>query len=53
MNISTEDMRSCIQEWFAQAYTFEDLANIFYAVKSETDKQFVYMAEQIAKDIKD
>lgn len=53
MNISTEDMKSCIQEWFVQAYSFEDLAEIFYAVKSETDKQFVYMAKQIAKEIKD
>ena len=53
MNISTEDMKGCIQEWFAQAYSFEDLAEIFYAVKSETDKQFVYVAKQIAEDIKD
>lgn len=49
MNISTEDMKSCIQEWFAQAYSFEDLAEIFYAVKSETDKQFVYIADSIAE----
>ena len=53
MSISTDDMKSCIQEWFAQAYSFECLAEIFYAVKSETDKQFVYMAEQICKDIND
>lgn len=50
MNISLEDMKSCIQEWFAQAYSFEDLAEIFYAIKSETDKQFVYTAEQICKE---
>ena len=48
MIVSTEDMKSCIQEWFAQVYTFEDLAEVFYAVKSEADKQFVYMAENIA-----
>lgn len=48
MNISTDDMKSYIQEWFAQVYSFEDLAEVFYAVKSETDKQFVYMAENIA-----
>ena len=52
MNISTEDMRGCIQEWFAQAHSFELLSEIFYAVKSETDKQFVCMAEEIAKNIK-
>ena len=50
MNISIEDMRSCIQEWFAQAYSFEDLAEIFYAIKSETDKQFVYIAEMICEN---
>lgn len=49
MNISLEDMKSCIQEWFAQAHSFEDLAEIFYAVKSETDKQFVYIADSIAE----
>ena len=53
MDISIEDMKSCIQEWFAQALGFEDLAEIFYAVKSETDKQFVYMAEQICKERND
>jgi hypothetical protein len=55
MNISIEDMKSCVQEWFAQAYSFEDLADIFYAIKSEADKQFVYMAEQISslKHLKD
>ena len=53
MNISTEDMKSCIQEWFSQAYSFEDLAEIFYAIKSEADKQFVYMAKQISNELKD
>ncbi len=48
MNISTDDMKSCIQEWFAQVYSFEDLRDVYYAVKSEADKQFVYMAENIA-----
>lgn len=52
IDISTEDMKGCIQEWFAQARSFEELAEILYAVKSETDKQFVYMANEIAKDIK-
>lgn len=53
MNVSIEDMKSCIQEWFAQAYSFEDLADIFYAVKSETDKQFIAMAKLISLGNKD
>ena len=50
MIVSTEDMKGYVQEWFAQADSFEDLAEIFYAVKSEVDKQFVYMAKEIAKN---
>lgn len=49
MNISLEDMKSCIQEWFAQALSFEDLRDIYNAVRSEADKQFEYMADSIAK----
>lgn len=50
MNISIEDMKSCIQEWFGEIYCFEDLAEVYYAVRLEVDKQFVYMAEQICKE---
>lgn len=50
MNISIEDMKSCLEEWFGQAYSFEDLAEIYYAVRSETNKQFSEMAEQIYKE---
>ena len=53
MRIPTDDMKSCIQEWFEQAYDYEDLANIFYAVKSECDRQFIIVAEQIAESMKD
>ena len=49
MNISLEDMKSCIQEWFAQALGFDDLREIYNAVRSEADKQFEYMADSIAK----
>ena len=36
--ISEEDMRSCIQEWMAQALDIEDLAKIYATIISETDK---------------
>lgn len=48
MNISTEDMKNCIQEWFAQADSFEDLADIFYTVRSEADKQFITIVNLIS-----
>ena len=49
--ISEEDMRSCIQEWMAQALDIESLARIFATITNETDKQLLYMAEQITKGI--
>lgn len=49
--ISEEDMRSCIQEWMAQALGIEDLAKIYATIISETDKQLSYMSEQIAKEL--
>ena len=45
-------MRSCIQEWMAQALDIEILAKIFATITSETDKQLLYMAEQITKELK-
>lgn len=50
MIVSIEDMKGCVQDWFSQVECFEDLSEVFYAVRSEADKQFVYMAKQIAKD---
>lgn len=49
MTVSLEDMKSCIQEWFAQALGFDDLREIYNTVRSEADKQFEYMADSIAK----
>lgn len=53
MNISIEDIKGCIQEWFAETYCFEDLAEVFYTARSEIDKQFVYVAEKIVKEKQD
>ena len=49
--ISEEEMRSCIQEWMAQALCIEDLAKIYATIISEVDRQLVYMSEQIAKEL--
>ena len=40
--VSEEEMRSCIQEWMAQALCIEDLAKIYATIISETDKQLLY-----------
>lgn len=50
MNISIEDMKSCVQEWFAQAMNYEELFNIYYSVLSECQKQAVFMADAISKE---
>ncbi len=47
MYTSTDDMKSCIEEWFAQALSFDDLRDIYFTVRSEADKQFVYMVDSI------
>ena len=49
--VSEEEMKSCIQEWMAQALCIEDLAKIYAVIISETDKQLVYMSEQIKDEI--
>ena len=50
--ISEEEMRSCIQEWISQSLCIEDLAKIYATIISESDKQLVYMSEQIEKELK-
>ena len=51
--VSEEEMRSCIQEWMAQALCIEDLAKIYATIISETDKQLSYMSEQLAHKLDD
>lgn len=50
MTTSLDEMKSCIQEWYAQASSYEELFEIHYAVLSEANKQAVYMAQEIAKE---
>lgn len=44
--VEKDDMKSCIQEWMAQALNIEDLAKIYATIVSETDKQLAYMCKQ-------
>ena len=53
MYTSTDDMRSIIQEWFAQAMSIDDIRDIYFSVRSEADKQFVYMIDQFIKNKED
>ena len=49
--VENDEMRSCIQEWMAQALDIEDLAKIYATIISETEKQLSYMSEQLTNQI--
>lgn len=44
-------IQDCIQEWMAQAYDIEGLARIYATITNETEKQLLYMVEQIKDEI--
>lgn len=46
-DISYEDMRFCIQEWFAQARSTVDVVETYYEVRNETDKQMRFMLREL------
>lgn len=49
MITTTEEMKMLVQEWYAQAVSYEELFEIHCAVRTEADKQAVFMAKEIAK----
>ena len=52
LDISLEDMRTMIQEWFSQADNLCDLAEIYYTIRDESTTQFEFMAEEIVNRVK-
>ena len=52
MNISLEDMRTMVQEWFSQADNLCDLAEIYYTIRDESTIQFKFAAEEIIQRVK-
>ena len=48
-HVSRENMISCIQEWFAQEYTLNGVANLYYELRSEIEAQLEYMLDEVAK----
>lgn len=51
MRVSIEDMKSCIQEWFAQEYNFVGLTSLYVELRMEIDKQLQYMTDSIGKEM--
>lgn len=49
---SVDDMRSCIQEWFADACDIKDVCDTYITIMTETEKQYEYMLDEKIKDAK-
>ena len=52
MDISLEDMRTMIQEWFSQVDNLYDLAEIYYTIRDESTNQFEFIVEEIVNRVK-
>ena len=51
VRIPIEDMKSCIQEWFAQEYNFIGLTNLYVELRMEIDSQLEFMSNSIGRDM--
>ena len=49
--IPVEDMKSCIQEWFAQEYTLDGVALLYFELRHEMDKQLHATLAYVAKEM--
>lgn len=47
---SVDDMKSCIQEWFADCSNSTEVAKIYAEIKIETEKQLDFMMGELTKD---
>lgn len=45
-----DDMKSCIQEWFAEAMTPVEVARTYHIVAEEAEIQLDYMMKELSKD---
>lgn len=50
MAVSIDNMKLCIQEWFAQARDMHELVDIAVAVKMETETQIGFMVSEFCKE---
>lgn len=50
-SVSTDDMKLCIQEWFAQEHDLVGLTSLYVEVRMEIDKQLEYMTNCIGKNM--
>lgn len=50
-SVSIDDMKLCIQEWFAQEYDLVGLTSLYVEIRMEIDKQLQYMTNSIGKNM--
>lgn len=47
------ELRMAIQEAFADKYTLDDVARLYFDIRMECEKQLEYMSKQVAKEMHD
>lgn len=50
---SIDDMKSCIQEWFAAALTPVEVAKTYHVIAQEAEEQLAYMMGELPKNKQD
>lgn len=46
---STDDMKSCIQEWFSEALDTKEVARTYHVVVSEAEKMMENQMDELQK----
>lgn len=47
----TDKLTTMIQEEFAEVYNMNELASLYYDIRSECEKQLEYMSKRIAQEM--
>lgn len=47
----TDKLLTTIQEEFAEVYSMNELAGLYYDIRSECEKQLEYMSKRIAQEM--
>lgn len=53
MEPMVENLKTEIQEAFSECYTFQEVAKLYFEIRTEIEKQLSYMNFQIAKEMKE
>lgn len=48
-----EDMKSCIEEWFADAFDVKEVCDTYVTIVREAEKQYEYMIDEKIEQMKE